>query len=282
MKKLLFLFAMFNVCYCQNLNYAPKIINPEEEKSIVIIIPSYNNQRFYLENLKSVVNQNYKNFRVIYTNDASTDNTGELVQDYMANHFDLDRFTYVENSENMGALHNIYHMVHSCRDDEIVCLLDGDDKLANKDVLKRLNQAYADDHVWMTYGLDYCRIKKKGHSRPTETKILKEGKHRKIRYRWSHLRTYYAGLFKHIPKEKWMHKGKFYPVAWDIAIILYLFDLAREHVYFIPEVLYIYNVDNPINDYKIYLRQQIWYRKYIWALPPVERLYNKKDFIHSL
>ena len=52
----------------------------------------------------------------------------------------------------MGALFNICNMVSLCENDEIVVMLDGDDMLSNPFVLKRLNQAYADDHVWVTYG----------------------------------------------------------------------------------------------------------------------------------
>jgi hypothetical protein len=43
-------------------------------------------------------------------------------------------------------------MIHSCDDDEIIVTVDGDDWLADDDVLKRLNAVYSSDEIWMTYG----------------------------------------------------------------------------------------------------------------------------------
>ena len=50
-----------------------------------VFVPSYNNaqSRLYLRNLDSIFQQNYKNYHVVYVNDASTDGTGEYVQAYM-------------------------------------------------------------------------------------------------------------------------------------------------------------------------------------------------------
>jgi glycosyltransferase involved in cell wall biosynthesis len=279
MNKILYFLSILTLCFGQKLNFAPKIKNPKGEKAIVILIPSYNNERFFEDNLTSVINQKYKNFRVVYTNDASTDKTGELVIDFMEKNFDIDRFTYMENKMNMGALYNIYHMVHNCKNEEVVCILDGDDKFFHNKVLQRINQAYADDSVWMTYGQDFCRIKKAGHSLATPYQVLKQGEHRKLSYRWSALRTYYAGLFKQVPKEKWLTDQSFFPFAQDIAQVLFLIDLAREHVFFIPEILYVYNVENPINDFKKNLKEQIKYRNLIWNLPPLEKLNSKDDFL---
>ena len=53
-------------------------------KKIVIIIPSFNNRQWYERNLTSVVAQEYDKFRVIYIDDCSSDGTGELVNDFIA------------------------------------------------------------------------------------------------------------------------------------------------------------------------------------------------------
>ena len=43
------------------------------EKPFVVVIPSYNNTKYCEQNLLSVLGQEYTNFRVIYLEDASTD-----------------------------------------------------------------------------------------------------------------------------------------------------------------------------------------------------------------
>ncbi len=52
-----------------------------KENRFVIVIPSNNNKDWYQKNLDSVFNQRYLNYRVIYIDDGSTDNTGTLVED---------------------------------------------------------------------------------------------------------------------------------------------------------------------------------------------------------
>lgn len=72
-------------------------------------------------------------------------------------------------------------------------------------------------------------------------------------YAWvtSHLRSFYAGLFHGIPKENFMAQGQFYPSAADLAIMYPLLERAGTHSRFIPEILYVYNRSNPINDERV-------------------------------
>ena len=264
----------------REMNFAPKVEGEIEEKPIVVIVPSYNNQNFYLKNLESIFKQNYQNFRVIYTNDASTDRTGELVEAFVQE----SGFTNIEiihNKENRGCFYNVYAMIHSCLPEEIVCKVDGDDWLMHENVLQRVNQAYADERVWMTYGSDKNPFQRASHSKPVPLSVLKNGMHRKLSWRFSHLRTFYAGLYQTIPKEKWLKDGKFFAVSEDRLQMLYLIDRAREHVFFIPELLYFYNTDNPINDFKVRLRQQQQAAREMMSLPALERLDSKEEFLQG-
>jgi teichuronic acid biosynthesis glycosyltransferase TuaG len=59
--------------------------------NFVFIIPSYNNQDWYKYNIKSINKQSYNNWRAIYIDDNSTDNTLELVKKYNQ---DFEKFGY--------------------------------------------------------------------------------------------------------------------------------------------------------------------------------------------
>jgi len=50
-----------------------------------VVVPSYNNynSRLYLRNLDSIFMQDYKNYHVVYIDDASPDKTGEHVKKYI-------------------------------------------------------------------------------------------------------------------------------------------------------------------------------------------------------
>lgn len=50
------------------------------------MIPSYNNadNNRYRMNIQSILQQNYTNFHVVFIDDMSDDNTGELLKGYLA------------------------------------------------------------------------------------------------------------------------------------------------------------------------------------------------------
>lgn len=50
---------------------------------VSIGVASYNNARFIIETLDSIANQTYKNIEIIINEDASTDNSLELIQDWV-------------------------------------------------------------------------------------------------------------------------------------------------------------------------------------------------------
>ena len=221
-------------------------------KKIAVIIPSYNNSQWYERNLSSVVAQDYHNFRVIYIDDCSSDRTGELVEQFIADHNSADLIHLIRNPVRFGALHNIYNAIHTCDDDEIVILLDGDDWFAHNGVLKIINEVYADTDCWMTYGQyrswpDHLP----GCSREIPSEIIKANNFRENEWCSSHLRSFYAWLFKLIKAEDLISpSGAFYHMAWDQAIMFPMLEMAGYRAKFISEVLYIYNAANPISDYK--------------------------------
>jgi len=135
-----------------------------DETPLVIVIPSYNNVRWCEKNIRSVLEQRYTNYRVIYIDDASTDATDQTVEkcvqqytnDYKVVSFSCSPeediphateqfiqlvnrsphfFTLVRNQYRQGcALSNQYRAIWSCRDDEVIVLIDGDDWLAHDHV----------------------------------------------------------------------------------------------------------------------------------------------------
>ncbi|MCH9612146.1 MAG: hypothetical protein S4CHLAM102_06300 [Chlamydiia bacterium] len=235
-----------------------------EQRPIVVIVPSYNNETYLKKNLVSIAEQDYANYRVIYIDDASTDRTYEGVKAFVETSELKGRFELIHNRENRGALANLYMAIHSCRDEEIVTLLDGDDWFATANVLSDLNHYFADGDVWMTYG-DYLTYPeyRKGESCPVSKIEMAKGEFRNKPWIFSHLRSFYAGLFKQIRLEDLMENGQFFPTTYDLAIMLPMVELAREHVFFVPKVHYIYNFANPLNDCKAKLEKQQYYDRLI-------------------
>ncbi|MBI2743410.1 MAG: glycosyltransferase family 2 protein [Chlamydiales bacterium] len=225
-----------------------------EEKPFVIVIPSYKNSSFCEKNLRSVFEQKYKNYRVIYIDDCSPDDTFAKAKDLVEKSGQQERFTLIRNEKNRGALSNFYHAIHTCRDNEIIVALDGDDFLAHDEVLVKLNRIYSKGDVWMTYGnyLDYPTYKQSVVScKKIPDKVVKQNSFRKAPWVSSHLRTFYAGLFKQIKYDDLLYQGNFYPMAGDLAMMFPLLEMSGRHAQFVSDILYLYNRTNPLNDHKV-------------------------------
>ncbi len=221
------------------------------EKPMVVIIASYNNIKWVDANLTSVFTQDYSNYRIIYVDDASSDGTADLVERLVTQRGQESRFTLIRNTIRKGGLCNLYNAVCSCSDEEIVVNVDGDDWLASNSVLKTLNEVYSTRNVWLTHGtmIEYPGYVI-GWSMPISKKIVRKNAFRTYRCP-SHLKTFYTWLFKKIDVEDLKHQGEFFPMTWDQAMMFPMMEMAGNRHAFIPEVLYVYNMANPISDGKM-------------------------------
>lgn len=231
----------------------------------VIVIPSFNNEKYYEGNLNSICYQNSTlPYQVIYINDCSSDRTGELVDAYVKERNLENKVRVIHNQERLGSgVANIYNAIHSFVEDyQIAVVVDGDDRLPHNNVLMTLERHFKNPDVWMTHS----KIKKV----PTGD-ILGErvpqwmydsGKLRE-EIRWQYLtalRAFRAGLFKKVAKEDLFYKGKFMTVNWDYGFYLPMIEMSGpNHYIFIDEILYLYQVDTGINDFSVrrYLQDEV-------------------------
>jgi glycosyltransferase involved in cell wall biosynthesis len=249
-----------------------------EQKPFVIVIRSYNNGEWYEKNLLSVFEQKYDRYRVIYIDDASTDGTYEKVKSYLEKMGRQEKVTLIHNESNQGAMANIYTALHTCADAEIAVLLDGDDWFAHNEVLKRLNEVYADENIWMTYGsyVTYPTYQRGIYSREMPSKIIEQQNVRKYAKKelffLSHLMTFYTSLFKEIPLLDLTFQGKFLDSASDVAFMIPIAEMANKRSKYLDEVLYVYNRATPIADDRVRARRQYRCSRHALSLKPYKSL----------
>ncbi len=238
-----------------------------EKKPFVIVIASYNNETYCEKNLLSVFDQTYKNYRVIYIDDCSTDKTFEKVEKFVKDRGLEDKVTLIHNTERRLKLANLYKAYISCRNDEIIVCLDGDDWLAHENVLKEVNHYYQNPDVWLTYSMaiNHPKYEKKDGSCITDKDLINNNI-RDIPFCISMLRTFYASLFKMIKLKDLLYKGKFLPSADDFAFMIPMIEMAPTHTLFIPEVQYVINDSNPIREHHVISNLQVKLMKHIKKL----------------
>lgn len=66
---------------------------------VSVIMPSYNTAEYIKETIQSVLAQTYDNWELIIVDDCSTDNTDEVVADFLSD----TRIRYIKNDINSGA-----------------------------------------------------------------------------------------------------------------------------------------------------------------------------------
>ena len=88
-----------------------------------IIIPTYNRSSDLVRCLNSLVSQNFKDFEVIVCDNASTDNTKEVVKKYEK----LLNLKYIFLTENSGGPARPRNVGAASANGELICFLDSDD-----------------------------------------------------------------------------------------------------------------------------------------------------------
>lgn len=108
---------------------------------VSVIIPSYNHAEFIGQAIKSVLNQSYKNFELIISDDNSNDESRNIIESFRD-----PRIIKIYRKENIGAVENLNNAIKIARG-KYIAILNSDDywkeeKLEKQvDVLDK-NQSY--------------------------------------------------------------------------------------------------------------------------------------------
>lgn len=114
---------MRRICFQKlRLGLGGTIMNSNYNKPLVeIYMPTYNKGKFIKVTIKSILNQTFSNFHLIIVDNASTDETEQIVKS-----FHDPRVSYIRNPENIGAVWNINLCINMSRGD-FVAIYHSDD-----------------------------------------------------------------------------------------------------------------------------------------------------------
>lgn len=100
---------------------------------VTILTPTFNDANFISLMIESVLKQNYQSWELLISDDASNDNTPEIVYPFLKD----DRIRYFRSEVNEDQLNALYKIVPWVTGD-IVMLLHSDDMLSDESVLSRI------------------------------------------------------------------------------------------------------------------------------------------------
>ncbi len=138
---------------------------------ISIIIPVYNNEKWFERCISSVINQTYKNIEIIIINDCSLDNVESIIKKYEA----LDkRIVYLKNDKNIGVGYSRNKGIEISKGNYIY-FLDSDDYI-EKDTIETLYRNIKPSDIYCSMLAAYKEIngvKQEAHRKIEDLELLK-------------------------------------------------------------------------------------------------------------
>jgi len=103
--------------------------------AISVILPTFNRADIVSNSIESILNQTFKNLELIIINDASSDNTNQIIKRYQKKD---SRIIFVENTQNYGCSKS-RNIGLTYAQAETIAFMDDDDQYADDETLKCLH-----------------------------------------------------------------------------------------------------------------------------------------------
>ena len=217
---------------------------------MVILTGFYNAEKYVERSILSIMGQTYKDFICYITHDMSTDNSVEKIKNLIKND---SRFILIDEYDKKlyqaGNFDRTIRNNPNISDNELLIEVDGDDWLPDSKVFERINNVYQDPNVWIANGSFKYSNGTPGFSSPqTNFDNLRQN-----RFTASHIRTWRAFLWRNIKEEDLRDEnGNYWQWSGDLCFMYPMLEMSgSEHYRFMPEINYVYNGDNPINEHKV-------------------------------
>jgi glycosyltransferase involved in cell wall biosynthesis len=221
---------------------------------IEVFIPAYNCEKWIVRTLDSVAMQMYPDEHCTIVDDASTDGTRKIINR------ELDRlpgdWNVIYNGENRKMPHNLVE-IRDGDPDDVIFLLDGDDYLPHDLVLNLVAAQFDDPELWLTYG-SYTRedpTHMPNPAVPYPPEIIEAANFRgfsSISLLYNHPLVFRRWLLNELSDAELQDdEGEWFTRCYDHVIMMPMLELAaRGHFKWLPEVLYVYNEENPLSESK--------------------------------
>jgi len=215
------------------------------ETKFVFLIPAYNCKENIKQTMLSMISQSYDNWRAVFIDDVSTDETADYIKK-LAKQFGYDeRINVVIRKEKFGEVRNTIAELKYIKDEEVVIRLDAGDWITENDCLYMLNEIYKEYDAavcwtgqrwaYTTYGIS--------------SKLNLEPDQSIYDHPWvtSHLKTFRAKALKKVNEKNFFDdEGNWIMIACDQAVFLPMMHLAlrdKKPLVYLPRTCYHYNID---------------------------------------
>ena len=143
-----------------------------------------------------------------------------------------------------------------CKAGEIMTIIDGDDYLIGRQVLKVINAEYQRKDLLALY-TNHIRVHEPIYEKvgtcidyPFNVQRARAYRHFSI-FPASHLRTFYVDLYWKIKQRDLKDtRGQYFHAANDFAIMMPILEMAGERFKYLPELTYVYDAGTGNNNFQ--------------------------------
>lgn len=129
---------------------------------VTFVVTSYNYEKYILKTLESIKAQTYKNFEIIVVDDCSSDNSCEIIEDFISDNQDL-KITLIKNETNQGQLASMIRGLENA-EGQFISFIDSDDIL-----LPEYAQSHIKVHMETSVAFTSCQIVEIGENDEVHT-----------------------------------------------------------------------------------------------------------------
>lgn len=244
------------------------------EYKYIFVVTGYNCGRWVNKCIQSIIKQQLTNWHCVLGDDASTDNTFEI----MSKQKDDPRFTVFRNPQNLGACYMRWKGIQLLeekgiiQDQDVILLIGADDWLSGPMALNIL-EGYYSKGAEVSYG----NWKSFPSGRRNKLKyfpatVLENRSYRKYRWTSTAVNGFRYRLFKQLDPEidfKDSSTGLWINNCTDLAVMFPIMELADpKKISPIPNVIYVYNENHSGNTLQRFgTKHKTRLNKYIRGLP---------------
>ena len=215
---------------------------------INIITCVWNAENYIDKCIDSVKKQINQNFHMFIVDDVSSDNSISIIKSKINGYSNI---TLIENKQKKYKLKNFDDLISNkdfIQDDDIIIELDGDDWLANSNVINTIYKTYNDTNILISNAKFVYYDGRIGFSNSINISNIRQSP-----FIFSHLRSWKASLWRSVDKKYFIdpRTNDYFKITADMAYSFPMLEIAGQDRYkHIPEILLVYNDISPFNDHK--------------------------------
>lgn len=118
-------------------------------KPFTVVLIANNDAPTIKRALRSIFEQEYENFRLVFVDDGSRDQTVEIVNEFVLSNRQEHRVVLIQNEVSLGFEASLHRAASQCLDGELILPINGSDWLASTTALSRLNGAFQTMGIWV-------------------------------------------------------------------------------------------------------------------------------------